>query len=425
MNRKTTSTFSEKRRHFLQKAVAQFSVYRSLPAAAVLCLAAALAACQEEVPMVSLGIDEEYYQPRMSSLRLTSALTGEAYRWTLTTPAGKDSIVGTERSYTFVQAEEGTYELHFEILDPVNPYSHIARITVVHEETEYSPYISEVCEYRPAPGQFVNLLPAYEEGDTEEDMRKKAEESISGRNDVMVSLGGFGGYITFRFDHTVMNRPGAQDFAIYGNAFYAAADPTQSGGSAEPGIVMVAFDANCNGKADPEEWYELAGSEYDNPDTRKHYQITYLRPEEGKPAVPAAGYIDLEHIAWRDNRDSCGHIAQLTAHSQSYYPQWTDEDSLTFEGTLLPPNGTDMSGTGRYYVLRAYDWGYADNKPNSDLENISFDIDWAVDRDGNPVALPGADFIRVYTGVNQQCGWIGETSTEITRAQDLNLPEEN
>lgn len=425
MNRKTPATSRENMQHFLPIHAALFPACRSALYAMGLLLALSLAACQEEVPMVSLGIDEEYYQPRMSALRLAPALTGEAYRWTLTTPEGKDSIVGTDRSYTFVQAEEGTYELLFEILDPVNPYSHTTRIHVVHEETEYSPYISEVCEYRPAPGQFVNLLPAYEEGDTEEDMRRKAEESIGGRNDVMVSLGGFGGYITFRFDHTVMNRPGAADFAIYGNAFYADADPTLSGGSAEPGIVMVAFDANCNGKADPEEWYELAGSEYDNPDTRKHYQITYLRPEEEKPATPGSGYIDTEHIAWHDNRDSCGHIAQLIAHSQSYYPQWTDEDSLTFEGTLLPPNGKDLSGTGRYYVLNSYDWGYADNKPNSDLEGISFDINWAVDRDGNPVALPGADFVRVYTGVNQQCGWIGETSTEITRAQDLNLPTEN
>ncbi len=421
MTRKTAPASTRNRPHFSRKHAARTCTRLRLTRAAALLAGALLAACQDEVPMVSLGIDEEYYQPRMSALRLTPAFTGEAYCWTLTTPGGKDSIVGTAQSYTFVQAEEGTYELCFEIIDPANPYSHTARIHVVHEETEYSPYISEVCEYRPAPGQFVNLLPAYEEGDTEEDMRLKAEESIGGQNDVMVSLGGFGGYITFRFDHTVMNRPGARDFAIYGNAFYADADPTQSGGSAEPGIVMVAFDENCNGKADPEEWYELAGSEYDNPETRKHYSITYLRPEEGKPAVTASGYIDLEHIAWYDNYDSCGYIAQLTAHTQDYYPQWISDDSLTFGGTLLPPNGEDLSGTGRYYVLKAYDWGYADNKPNSNLEDISFDIDWAVDRDGNPVALPGVDFIRVYTGINQQCGWIGETSTEITRAEDLNL----
>lgn len=44
-----------------------------------------------------------------------------------------------------------------------------------------------------------------------------------------------------------------------------------------------------------------------------------------------------------------------------------------------------------------------------------------VDAEGNKVELPGVDFIKVYTAVNQYCGWIGETSTEIIRAQDLHI----
>ena len=31
-----------------------------------------------------------------------------------------------------------------------------------------SPYMTKVLEFRPAPGQFINELPEYEEGDTEE-----------------------------------------------------------------------------------------------------------------------------------------------------------------------------------------------------------------------------------------------------------------
>lgn len=51
----------------------------------------------------------------------------------------------------------------------------------------------------------------------------------------------------------------------------------------------------------------------------------------------------------------------------------------------------------------------------------SFDISWAVDSEGNYVHLPAIDFVRVMTGVNQYCGWIGETSTEISGARDLNI----
>ncbi|MDD6140865.1 MAG: T9SS type A sorting domain-containing protein, partial [Bacteroidales bacterium] len=41
--------------------------------------------------------------------------------------------------------------------------------------------------------------------------------------------------------------------------------------------------------------------------------------------------------------------------------------------------------------------------------------DWAIDRDGNAVRLPGVDFVRIYTGINQFNGWIGECSTEVGR----------
>ena len=108
-------------------------------------------------------------------------------------------------------------------------------------------------------------------------------------------------------------------------------------------------------------------------------------------------------------------------HKQPYYPQWVAAEALTFSGSLLPPNGIDKSGSGTYYVLYSYAWGYVDNHPNEYADLNSFDIDNAVDASGRKVRLPGIDFVRVYTAVNQVCGWIGETSTELSRAQDLNL----
>ena len=131
-----------------------------------------------------------------------------------------------------------------------------------------SPYISTVFEYRPAPGQFVNELPAYEEGDTEEDLRRKAEEYIAGQeNGSLLSLGAWGGYVVVGFDHTIANADEGYDFKVCGNAFYAAANPNPDapkGGSCEPGIVMVSRDTNGNGLPD-DPWYELAGSEYARP----------------------------------------------------------------------------------------------------------------------------------------------------------------
>lgn len=385
-------------------------------------LAIAAAACTSETPMVNLGIDDTYYIPRMQKLMLSPALTGERYLWTV-----DGNPVSTSRDYLFISGQPGTYTVTLDIIDTETPYSHTFQVIVMPEEIAYSPYISEVYEYNPAPGQFVNEMPQYDEGDTYRSMLTKATEAISGTNDVMVTLGGYGGYITFGFDHTVMNIPGEPDFRIWGNCFYQLADTgDKKGGSAEPGIIMVSLDVNCNGIPD-DPWYELVGSEYNNPATRHGYSMTYHAPDPDRTITPdKTGLItDTGYIRWEDSLGDGGFIPKNNFHRQEYYPQWISDSELTFHGSLLPPNALDLTGNGSYYVLFCYDWGYADNHPNDQELLNSFDIDNAVDSYGTPVSLPGADFIRVYTGVNQICGWLGETSTEICRAQDLHIDPSN
>ncbi|MDE7119534.1 MAG: cell surface protein [Muribaculaceae bacterium] len=376
-----------------------------------------LCSCEREIPMVNLGIDDVYFIARMQKLELRPAFTGERYEWYV------DGVcVSREKDYIFLAGDEGDYRLELKIIDPDTPYDFAFDIHVLHEEIEYSPYISKVYEYCPAPGQFINEMPKYEPGDSYADMLKKCEESISGTNDIMISLGGYGGYVTFGFDHTVINIPGKKDFQIWGNAFYELTNPDARGWSAEPGIVMVSYDTNCNGLPD-DEWYELAGSEYYSQKTRHNYKITYHRPDpEHVAEEDETGFLnDIYYIPWTDSDGQKGYIAKNTFHAQDYYPMWVSDDRISFAGTLLPPNGIDLSGTGRYYVLYAYDWGYVDNHPNDYADLNSFDISWAVDKDGFPVNLPGVDFIRVYTGLNQYCGWLGETSTELSKARDLHI----
>ncbi len=283
--------------------------------------------------------------------------------------------------------------------------------------TAVNPYISRVFEYRPAPGQFINTLPAYEEGDTDETMAQKAEECIADDNQVLVSLGGYGGYVLFGFDHEVLNVEGAYDMKILGNAFYSAQlkEGEPMGGSSEPGIVMVSRDDNGNGLPD-DEWYELAGSEETNEQTLFNYTITYYRPDADTP--------EEEYIRWTDSEGQTGYIPKNSYHRQAYYPEWIESDEMTFTGTRLRNNGIDTSGKGTYYVLYCFDWGYADNHPNELKEHpeqhaSEFDIDWAVDKNRQKVHLNGIHFVKVYNAVNQVCGWLGETSTEIMGAYDM------
>ncbi|MCR4853430.1 MAG: hypothetical protein K5893_07560 [Prevotella sp.] len=266
-----------------------------------------------------------------------------------------------------------------------------------------SKYIVAVDEYVPAPGQFINTLPSATADDTPATMATKCTERIANNAGQLVTLGAYGGYLTFHFDHPVVNVKEKMDFLINGNTF--------TGGS-EPGIVMVSQDENGNGIPD-DTWYELSGSaDVDSIGKVTYgYEITYTKQGE------------LANVPWTDNQGATGEVPRNGFHKQEYFPLWLGE-SLTFKGTLLPKNGRNTSTTGQNWVLSALRYGYIDNLPNDDVEGNSFNLEWAVEPvTRQHVDLTHADFIRVYTALNQVAGWLGETSTEITGAEDLHLEE--
>lgn len=267
----------------------------------------------------------------------------------------------------------GAYELHGDTT-PVQPATR-------------SPYIAHVYEYLPGMGQFVNVLPKYEEGDDAATMCRKCEMSIAHNAGGTVSLGGWGGYITFGLDHAVENKEG-RDLQILGNAYLMSGSETY--GSSEPGIVLVSQDANRNGLPD-DTWYELKGCLYDDSQTRHSYVRTYTR---------------------------AGDTIQNPFHDQPYYPQWLTEDAYTLRGTLLPSQTERISGQ---VVQRILPYGYVDNKPNKDIEGTSFDLSWALDSEGKAVTLDSIHFVRVYTAVDEINDPTGEISTEICGAVDLHM----
>lgn len=302
-------------------------------------------------------------------------------------------------------------------------------------EGEKTPYITRVLDFMPAVGQFTNEFPPCEVGDTQETINAKVLLAIGHNKKGMISLGGFGGYVTVGFDHTIENVAGKRDFRVLGNAFYADrafAANTPDGGSCEAGVIRVAYDANKNGKPDADEWYEIAGSAHQDPTqepwydlalaagndvrTYANYEITYYRPDK-EPTTPEER---LKYIRWEDNQGNSGYKVKNAFHNQPYFPLWAKGDRITFRGTCLPQNGVDESGQGSFYVQYKFRYGYADNE--LDKKNDSaIDIGWAVNAQGEKVNLPGVDFIQIYTGINQECGAIGECSTEVKGVEDLHL----
>ncbi len=268
---------------------------------------------------------------------------------------------------------------------------------------------SKVFEYTPAPGQFINETKTGGFDGTQttpEAAVRYAEQRM--RDNLFVSLGGFGGYIVVGFDHSIDNIAG-YDIAIKGNAFK---------GSSEPGIVRVMQDENGNSLPD-DTWYELKGCETGKSTTIQNYSVTYYRPEG-----------EQEPVKWKDSEGNEGEIDYLRAyHSQPfYYPAWIKENSYTLQGTFLKPKNYDQSGNGSYWVQQEYDWGYADNFSPTDFCNDAplkacnlLDISNAIAPDGSVKELKFIDFIKVQTGCNTKSGWLGENSTEVFGFYDYSM----
>lgn len=265
-----------------------------------------------------------------------------------------------------------------------------------------------VVDYSPAPGQFINEIPEYTTGDTKKTIASKVEKALNSGE--LISLGAWGGNITLKLRTPITNLAGKPDFRVLGNAYYSGI--TVSGekfGSAEPGIVSVMKDTNGNGIPDDGAWYELKGDKTDA--GIDNYSVTYYPPDDNAT--------DEQYIRWESSDGDSGWINRVSAyHTQPFFPQWMPAGPLSFTGRRLPDNGIYDPSSPRYpYQLKIYD-GYADSHPN-DTEASALDIGNAVDPSGKPVDLDRIDFIKIYTGVLQTNGMLGECSTEISGIERL------
>jgi hypothetical protein len=227
--------------------------------------------------------------------------------------------------------------------------------------------------------------------------------------------------VVFEFDQAVENHPQnpfGVDFKIFGNP-----QPNW----AEPAVVYVMKDENENGQAD-DTWYILAGSDYWFSSSIQNYEVSYTNP----------GGENAADIPWIDNQGMSGFIFANSVHTQNYYP-------LADSFPAINPESYSLSGSYIYQLMdstnpgfvqsRQRAFGYADNNlrgsapytvPDNpytpEKENSggdAFDISWAVDENGNYIFLDEIHFVKVQNAVQANAGWLGEISTEITGAADV------
>ncbi len=275
-----------------------------------------------------------------------------------------------------------------------------------------SQYISEVIEYTPAPGQYINSEPW--------GMPSSATSIIGGINGNL-NLGAFGGYVIFKFANSVENHPDNP----YGIDFSIFANPMQDW--SEPAVVYVMKDENNNGQPD-DNWYELAGSDYFFSSSIHNYEVIYSNP----------GGNTATDVPWEDNCGNSGFIYANSYHTQPYYPSsdlfpHINNNNYQLTGSYITGNIDKSNSVNIKSYKRSFGYadnqirGYApytipDNPYTKEIENSggdAFDINWAIDQNGNYVNLDEIDFIKVQNAMLKDAGYLGEISTEISGAIDI------
>lgn len=333
-------------------------------------------------------------------------LAGKSFEWTVNGSVSNCH----EKTFRYCPDTPGEYNVSVTVDGKAS-----ATVKVVcvqeDEQSRFRPGISaadvaKVIEYCPAPGQFIAdpLIGGMKtELKTLDEANRWAEERMA--KGAFVSLGGFGGYIIVGFGHSVPRGSKEYDFIIEGNAFLNA--QSADGGSNEPGIVYVMQDVNGNGIPD-DEWYELRGSETDNPLMKYDYALTYYKPETVKTDV-----------VWKDNEGLYGAIERNPFHTQdSYYPAWIPEGEYTLRGSCIPAQ-TSVDPESGFWNNNPYAWGYVDNMGSDNIkggttgQRNAFKISNAMYPTRETINLQYIDFIKVQTGVNSKSGALGEISTEV------------
>lgn len=338
---------------------------------------------------IAITIADQLTVPMSEVIDITPTVTGPdrtdyTYQWSI-----GDSVIGKARNLSFISISAGIYALTLRATAGKQTATSTRTITV--STATYVQNAYTVLEYAPAPGKLHNWAMigdkilwdlGYEYPLPYNDFLAKATEKR--KTDIAASLfvGSWGGYAAFKFDHTVPNVPGKPDLEV--SAFYSIKDAP---------AVYVAYDRNKNGKPEEDEWYEIKNADFGLEDTLD-YEITFTYNKTETDARRLYTYYN-----WIDNKTepAKGEILTNKTFSSStvagklstrgFFPGYY-MDIATKQMALLDGWKSSFSRKGKRLTR-----DLTGAPPFSQKLNI--DIDLAVNAKGEPVQLPGINFVKV------------------------------
>ena len=386
----------------------------------------AFGCAKREVPPARIAIEDNYSAVRLLPFSVSAGVSADSYQWVV------DSVEVTENANTLLAKESAAMRgvtvsteetLHY-TFDAVGVYYMMCRMRVgksdlvksfkVHVVSEFQSYKVQalLVDYRPALGQTVTEAAKNAVWGLQETMRR-ANLNIRRGSNAPIYLGSFGGYATFKFDHSVRNFSNKYDFEVVRDL------ESQDYGRADV-VVWVSQDEK--------QWYRLR-SEYDS----VAYSGVYAK---GPGNLSTEGdktffYSDDKYL-WKTDRGVVNIPVKkgVTVNYLEILPKWIESDLGTpYEGYLLkrqcrvklnydnavPPNLLS-------YELVEFPKRKYNEPPVGEQENVfGMDIDWAVDEQGNAVQLQSIKFVKVATGVLEAPPTFHLLESSVVVVRDLNM----
>jgi hypothetical protein len=304
---------------------------------------------------------------------------GAAYSWSVTGGAYDTAAGTTGDAFAFTPKAAGTYTVTVSVTGR----------NFVTGQSDTKTAVTEVVCYTGAlpAGTFASPLKNFSPG-------QFTEKGT-----------GYGWSLGSALGYEVFSIAASSGFRVTGNAF---------GGWEEPGVVWVQEDRNGNGLPD-EMWYELTGSDEDNPLTKpyitRRYAIKWFRfGDEAKENE--YGQI-IRTNCWVDNKGRAGILGGGWPYDWGVSGDW-----VVYTGTIIRDGQVNDILPPLTINFPQRLAGYVDCFKNGD-QNYVFSKDVAIRADGSPANLEYIRFVKVQTGMFMYGGAFGETSTEIVSATGL------